>query len=69
MKIIDVRVRKLIEEGKMKCIVLIIFDNLFVVYDIKVIEGYNGLFIVMFSRKVGEGNFRDIVYLINVEMR
>ena len=38
MNITDVRVRKITDEGKMKCIVSITFDNLFVVHDIKVIE-------------------------------
>lgn len=69
MKITDVRVRKLTDEGKMKCIVSLTFDNLFVVHDIKVIEGHNGLFIAMPSRKIGEGNFRDIAHPINAEMR
>ncbi|MFI3209921.1 MAG: septation regulator SpoVG [Peptostreptococcaceae bacterium] len=69
MNITDVRVRKLTDEGKMKCIVSITFENLFVVHDIKVIEGHNGLFIAMPSRKVGEGSFRDIAHPINVEMR
>ena len=68
MNITDVRVRKITNEGKMKCIVSITFDNLFVVHDIKVI-GHNGLFIAMPSRKVGEGNFRDIAHPINAEMR
>ena len=52
MKITDVRVRKITDEGKMKCIVSLTFDNLFVVHDIKVIEGHNGLFIAMPIRKV-----------------
>ncbi|MCQ4699205.1 septation regulator SpoVG [Paeniclostridium sordellii] len=69
MKITDVRVRKLTDEGKMKCIVSFSFNNLFVVHDIKVIEGHNGLFIAMPSRKIGEGNFRDIAHPINAEMR
>lgn len=69
MKITDVRVRKLTDEGKMNCIVSLTFDNLFVVHDIKVIEGHNGLFIAMPSRKIGEGNFRDIAHPINAEMR
>ena len=69
MNITDVRVRKITDEGKMKCIVSITFDNLFVVHDIKVIEGHNGLFIAMPSRKVGEGNFRDIAHPINPEVR
>ena len=69
MNITDVRVRKITNEGKMKCIVSITFDNLFVVHDIKVIEGHNGLFIAMPSRKVWEGNFRDISHPINAELR
>ena len=51
MKITDVRVRKITDEGKMKCIVSLTFDNLFVVHDIKVIEGHNGLFIAMPSSR------------------
>ena len=69
MTITDVRVRKIASEGKMKAIVSVTFDNEFVVHDIKVIEGQNGLFIAMPSRKVGEGNFRDIAHPINAEMR
>ena len=69
MKITDVRVRKITDEGKMKCIVSLTFDNLFVVHDIKVIEGHNGLFIAMPSRKVGEGNFRDIAHPIRCSIK
>lgn len=69
MKITDVRVRKLSEEGKMKGIVSVTFDEAFVVHDIKIIEGQTGLFIAMPSRKVGEGDYRDIAHPINSEMR
>lgn len=69
MQITDVRVRKVSEEGRMKGIVSVTFDNLFVVHDIKIIEGQNGLFIAMPSRKLGEGEFRDIAHPINAEMR
>ena len=47
MKITDVRVRKVLKQGKMKAVVSITFDNEFVVHDIKVIEGEKGLFIAM----------------------
>ncbi|MGB5824583.1 MAG: septation regulator SpoVG, partial [Proteocatella sp.] len=57
------------EEGKMRGIVSVTFDNAFVVHDIKIIEGQNGLFIAMPSRKVSEGEFRDIAHPINAEMR
>ena len=69
MNITDVRVRKITNEGKMKCIVSITFDNLFVVHDIKVIEGHNGLFIAMPSRKMADGEFRDIAHPINAATR
>jgi len=69
MNITDVRIRKISTDSKMKAIVSVTFDDEFVVHDIKVIEGKNGLFIAMPSRKIGEGNFRDIAHPINSEMR
>ena len=69
MKITDVRVRKVAKEGKMKAVVSITLDDIFVVHDIKVIEGDKGLFIAMPSRKSGEGEYRDIAHPINSETR
>ncbi len=65
MQVTDVRIRKVSTEGKMKAIVSVTFDEEFVVHDIKIIEGQNGLFIAMPSRKMGEGDFRDIAHPIN----
>lgn len=65
MQITDVRVRKIAKDGKMKAVVSITLDNEFVVHDIKVIEGDKGLFIAMPSKKVAEGEFRDIAHPIN----
>ncbi len=69
MNITDVRIRKVNQEGKMKAIVSVTLDNEFVVHDIKVIEGENGLFIAMPSRKTANGEFRDIAHPINVSAR
>jgi len=69
MNITDVRVRKVTEEGKMKAIVSVTFDEEFVVHDIKIIEGQNGLFIAMPSRKMADGEFRDIAHPINATTR
>ncbi|MBQ9992075.1 MAG: septation regulator SpoVG [Firmicutes bacterium] len=69
MKVTDVRVRKLMDEGKMKAIVSITFDEVFVVHDVKVIEGQNGLFVAMPSRKMADGAFRDIAHPISQEVR
>ncbi|MFZ7121675.1 MAG: septation regulator SpoVG [Eubacteriaceae bacterium] len=69
MQITDVRIRKISKEGKMKAIVSVTFDNQFVVHDIKVIEGQNGFFIAMPSRKTPDGDFKDIAHPINMETR
>lgn len=69
MVITDVRIRKVNAEGKMKAIVSVTFDEEFVVHDIKVIEGQNGLFIAMPSRKMADGEFRDIAHPINATTR
>ena len=60
MVITDVRVRKIYPTGKMRGIVSVTFDDEFVVHDIKVIEGQNGYFIAMPSRKTPDGDFKDI---------
>ena len=69
MNITDVRIRKVSDEGKMKAIVSITFDDEFVVHDIKIIDGEKGLFIAMPSRKAADGEYRDIAHPINSETR
>ncbi len=69
MNITDVRIRKMKDDGKMKAVVSVTFEDAFVVHDIKIIEGQNGLFVAMPSRKVGEADYRDIAHPINSHMR
>ena len=69
MQITDVRIRKVEKEGKMRAVVSITLDEEFVVHDIKIIDGQNGLFIAMPSRKMGEGDFRDIAHPLVSETR
>lgn len=69
MEVTDVRIRKVTNEGNMKAVVSITFDHEFVVHDVKIIDGKNGLFIAMPSRKMGEGVFRDIAHPLNMETR
>lgn len=66
MEIIDVRLWCVEIDGRMKVIFLIMIDGEFVIYDICVIDGNEGLFVVMFSKCMLDGEFRDIVYLINL---
>ena len=56
-------------DGKLKAVASITLDNEFVVHDIKIIEGQNGLFIAMPSKKVSETEFRDIAHPIVSEAR
>ncbi|MBM7582451.1 stage V sporulation protein G [Caldicoprobacter guelmensis] len=69
MNVTDVRVRKVKGEGRMKAVASVTFDDAFVVHDIKVIEGDNGMFIAMPSRKTPDGEYRDIAHPINSETR
>ena len=69
MNITDVYVRKINQEGKMKAIVSITIDEVFVVHDIKVIDGEKGLFIAMPSKKTADGEYRDIAHPINSATR
>lgn len=69
MEVTDVRVRKVLTEGKMKAIVSVTLDDSFVIHDVKVVEGHNGLFVAMPSRKTPDGEFRDIAHPITSSAR
>jgi stage V sporulation protein G len=69
MQITDVRVRKLFEEGPMKAIVSVTFDNELALHDVKVIHAREKYFVVMPSRKNPDGTYRDIVHPINAASR
>lgn len=70
MKITDVRLRRTeSDDSRMKALVSITFDDAFVVHDIRVIEGNNGLFVAMPSKRTPDGEFRDIAHPINSNMR
>ena len=69
MEITDIRIRRIDQEGKMRAVVSVTFDNCFVVHDIKIIEGEDKLFIAMPSRKTPDNEYKDIAHPINTEMR
>ena len=69
MKITDIKVRKLFDEGPMKAIVSVTFDAQLAVHDIKVINARDKFFIVMPSRKNPDETYRDIVHPINAAFR
>ena len=70
MKISDVRVRIVKkDDSKLKAVASVTFDDCFVVHDIKVIEGNEGYFIAMPSRKTNDGEYKDVAHPIKTELR
>ncbi|MBO5790568.1 MAG: septation regulator SpoVG [Clostridia bacterium] len=69
MQITDIKMRKFFDEGPMKAVASVTFDNALAVHDIKVIYAREKFFIVMPSRKNPDGTFRDIVHPINAAFR
>ena len=68
MEVTEVRIFP-VEEERLKAYVTITFDNCFVVRDLKVIRGNNGLFVAMPSKKGKNGAYRDTAHPLNKETR
>ena len=70
MKITDIRIRLVPnEDSKLKAVASITIDECFVVHDIKVLEGNQGYFVSMPSRKTPEGEYKDVAHPINTPTR
>ena len=69
MKITRVDVRKYDNDTNMKALVSMEIDNCFIVKGIRIVEGNNGLFVAMPSRRTSSGEFKDIAHPINAETR
>jgi len=68
MRITEININ-LRDEDKLKAFVNITFDDVFVVRGLKVIEGGQGLFVCMPSRKLPDGTYKDIAHPIDNEFR
>lgn len=69
MNITDIKVRRLLQEGRLRAVVSVTVDNELAIHDIKVIEGPERLFVAMPSRKEVNGVFRDIAHPISPAAR
>ncbi len=69
MEITDIKIRKIISEGRLRAVISITLDEQLAVHDIKVVQGDERLFVAMPSRKDESGVFRDIVHPISSEAR
>lgn len=68
MEITEVKVYPA-NEGKLKAYATMVFDNCFIVRDMKIIKSDKGLFVSMPSRRKKDGSFKDIVHPLNSETR
>ncbi len=68
MEVTEVRVFP-VQEERLKAYVAITFDHCFVVRDLKVINGNNGLFVAMPSKKRKDGTYRDTAHPLNSQTR
>lgn len=69
MKITDIKIRKIIPEGRLRAIVSITIDDMLAIHDVKIVQGDTRFFVAMPSRKDETGIFRDIVHPISPEAR
>lgn len=69
MEITDVKIRKIMSDGRLRAVVSVTIDDMFAVHDIKVVQGDERLFVAMPSRKDENGVFRDIVHPISASAR
>ncbi|MDS9473295.1 septation regulator SpoVG [Sporosarcina pasteurii] len=69
MEVTNVRLKTVETNGRMKAIASITFDEEFVVHDIRVIDGNEGLFVAMPSKRTPDGEFRDVAHPINSDTR
>ena len=67
MEVSELRIRKVTAEGKLKAYVTVTFDGVFVVHNVKIIEGKTGLFIAMPSRRTANGEYKDVAHPISPE--
>ncbi len=68
MEITDVKIYP-VSEKKVKAYASVIFDECFIIRDLKVIDGDNKLFVAMPSKKMKDGSYRDTVHPLNSETR
>ena len=69
MEITDIKIRKTFEEGPLRAILSVTFDDSLALHDVKIINADSRQFVVMPSRKNADGTYKDFVHPINSEFR
>ena len=69
MKITKVEIRPMRDEGNLKAFCSVVFDDVFIVHSVKIIQGKDSLFVAMPSREMKNGQFRDTAHPIDNQFR
>jgi len=70
LTITDIRIRLVNkEDSKLKAVASFTIDDAFIVHDVRIVEGPNGIFIAMPSKKIPDGDYKDIVHPKHNEAR
>ena len=69
LKITKIEIRPMRDEGNLKAFCSVVFDDVFIVHSVKIIQGKDSLFVAMPSREVKNGQFRDTAHPIDNEFR
>ena len=69
MQVTEVKITPVNNVSKLKGFASVVFDNCFIVTDIKIIQTPNGAFLSMPSKKSRNGKFRDVAHPLNMETR
>ena len=69
MEISDIKIRKTMQEGRLRAVVSITIDNAIAIHDIKLVQGDERMFVAMPSRREESGVFRDIIPPISANVR
>lgn len=69
MEISDIKIRKTMNDGRLRAVVSITIDNAIAIHDIKLVQGDDRMFVAMPSRREESGIFRDIIHPISSNVR
>ena len=69
LNITDIRITKVDGDDKLKAFAALVIDDCFLVGDLRVVEGEDGYFVAMPSRRKRDGSFKDIAYPLNNNLR
>lgn len=62
LNITDIRITKVEGDDKLKAFAALVIEDCFLVGDLRVVEGEDGYFVAMPSRRKRDGSFKDIAY-------